>query len=337
MIYPFLRTLLFFLPAEFSHHFSLKSLNLLYKWRLIRPKKIHNQPVSMMGLTFPNRVGLAAGLDKNGDYIDALAALGFGAIEVGTVTPKPQPGNPKPRLFRITKAQALINRLGFNNQGVDYLCRQLESISYKGILGINIGKNFSTPLENATQDYVLAFNKVYRYASYVVINISSPNTPGLRQLHYGADLENLLAELKNSQAQLAQQHSKYVPLVIKIAPDLTKDQIMELATALLTHKIDGVIATNTTLSRDRVSHLKHGDEQGGLSGRPLFHKSLTVIQQLYHVLQEDIPIIGCGGIAGEDDMEQMLQAGAKIVQVYTGFIYQGPNLIRKLGSHSNHG
>ncbi len=336
MFYSLLRTLLFALPPEVAHRFSLNGLKWAHQWGFLKPCPPKVAEVKIMDLVFPNRVGLAAGLDKNGEYVDALAALGFGAIEIGTVTPRAQPGNPKPRLFRLPQADALINRLGFNNHGVDYLCQQLQQIQFRGILGINIGKNFDTPLEHAKNDYVIALNKVYPYASYVVINISSPNTPGLRQLHYGNELMDLLGELKKSQMNLAKTLGKYVPLVIKIAPDLTPEQITELANALLSQGMDGVIATNTTLAREGVSHLAHGDETGGLSGRPLFEKSLSVVRQLHAILQERIPIIGCGGIASVDDMERMLEAGAKIVQVYTALIYQGPSFIQRLTTSCLH-
>ncbi len=328
-MFQFLRPALFALDPEFAHHLTLDALHTAYcagTLPLIL-KRPADDPREVMGLTFPNPVGLAAGLDKNGAYIDALAALGFGFIEIGTVTPRAQPGNPKPRLFRLPQAQAIINRMGFNNGGVDALIENVKRAKYTGILGINIGKNADTPIEKAADDYLIGLRKVYPYASYVTINISSPNTKNLRQLQGGDELDALLAQLKAEQEKLAQQHGKYVPLAVKIAPDLDADQIKQIAALLIKHRIDGVIATNTTLSREGVEGLQHGNETGGLSGLPVRDKSTAVIRQLAAELNGTLPIIGVGGILkGEDALEKM-QAGAALVQVYSGMIYRGWDLI----------
>jgi dihydroorotate dehydrogenase len=328
MFYPLIRRLLFCLPPETAHRFALKSLQ--YSKAFGNPQPSSIQTKTIMGLNFPNPVGLAAGLDKNGEYLPGLASLGFGFIEVGTVTPRPQPGNPKPRLFRIPKAQALINRMGFNNQGVDALLTHISHAHYNGILGINIGKNFDTPLEEAIKDYLFCLRKVYIHASYIVINISSPNTPGLRQLQQDTELTTLLTSLKEEQLKLTIQHGKHVPLVIKIAPDLEEETIAKMAKTFLDHSIDGVIATNTTISRHGVQRLRHGEESGGLSGRPLLEQSLTVVRQLHTSLQGKIPIIGCGGIFSATDAQQMLTAGASLLQIYSGLIYKGPGLIKEI-------
>jgi dihydroorotate dehydrogenase len=288
------------------------------------------QPRQIMGLSFPNAVGLAAGMDKNGAHINALAALGFGFIEVGTVTPRPQPGNPRPRLFRIPEAQGIINRFGFNNDGVDVLIENVRRSGFRGILGINVGKNFDTPIEQATDDYLICLRKVYPYASFVTVNISSPNTKNLRQLQDKEALEKLLSALKQEQAKLADQHGRYVPIALKIAPDLETLQIVEIADLLLAYKMDAVIATNTTLSRDGVKGLPNADEAGGLSGAPVRLKSTAVIRQLSLALGEDIPIIGVGGIMEGLDAEEKIRAGASLVQVYSGLVYRGPGLVREI-------
>jgi len=284
-----------------------------------------------MGIMFPNPVGLAAGLDKNGAYIDGLAALGFGFLEIGTVTPRAQPGNPKPRVFRLPKAHAIINRLGFNNDGVDTFIRNIQASAFFqnkiGVLGINIGKNFDTPIERAVEDYVYCYDKVYPYASYVTINISSPNTKNLRQLQETAELDRLLGDLKRAQQRLTDKHQCYVPLVLKIAPDITKDQVKSMAQALLRHGIDGVIATNTTMMRPGIAGLAHSNETGGLSGGPLTEISTQVLSALKAELGEAIPIIGVGGILSGADARRKIDAGATLVQLYTGFIYRGPALI----------
>ncbi len=283
-----------------------------------------------MGLKFRNPVGLAAGLDKNGEHVDALAALGFGFIEIGTVTPRPQPGNPKPRMFRIVQKQAIINRLGFNNDGVDQLLSNISDAQFPqrgGILGINIGKNFDTPIENAVDDYLICLERVYQAASYVTVNISSPNTKNLRDLQNDAALDALLGGLKAAQNRLAEKHGKYVPLVLKIAPDLEDAQIQSIADLLRLHRMDGVIATNTTLSRDGVEGKVNASEAGGLSGAPLFKRATAVLNKLAVALAGEIPIIGVGGIMTGDDALAKREAGASLVQLYSGFIYRGPALI----------
>lgn len=334
MFYSIIRSLLFCLPPETAHRVALKSLKWLTSLsdRARQVNATTPQPLTISGLSFPNRAGLAAGLDKNGEYIDALASLGFGFIEIGTVTPRPQPGNPKPRLFRLPKAQAIINRMGFNNQGIDQLLINIKKAHFKGILGINIGKNFDTPLELALQDYSLGLTRVYPYASYVVINISSPNTPGLRQLQHGAALAELLSALKKLQADLAVQYQKYVPLWVKISPDLTQEELKQMARIFIEEGIEGVIATNTTISRAGVEHIPQANTAGGMSGKPLFQKSLAIVRQLHEALEGKIPIIACGGIMSTADAQTMLEAGASLIQLYTGFIYQGPSLITECGS-----
>jgi dihydroorotate dehydrogenase len=283
-----------------------------------------------MGLTFPNPVGLAAGLDKNGEHIDALAALGFGFIEIGTVTPRPQPGNPKPRLFRLPQANSIINRMGFNNNGIERLIANVKAMSYKGILGINIGKNFDTPVEKAVDDYLTCLRKAYRYASYITVNISSPNTPNLRQLQQATELDSLLATLKLNQQRLADEHGKYTPLVVKIAPDLELPEIDSIAALLMKHRIDGVIATNTTLSRAGVETLPHAGEAGGLSGAPLAKRATSVIARLHHALQGALPIIGVGGIMDTASATEKMEAGASLIQIYSGLVYRGPHLVREI-------
>jgi len=275
-------------------------------------------------------VGLAAGLDKNGAVIDGMAALGFGFVEVGTVTPRPQPGNPKPRLFRVKEAQGIVNRFGFNNLGVDNLIENVKAANYKGVLGINIGKNFDTPNERAVDDYLDCMRKVYVYASYITVNISSPNTKNLRALQEKEALSDLLATLKQAQLELAQAHGRYVPIALKIAPDLEHEQVNEIADLLMAHKIDAVIATNTTLARDMVQGMENADEAGGLSGAPVRDKSTLVIQQLSQRLQGTLPIIGVGGILSGADAVEKIAAGASLVQVYSGLIYQGPRLVHDI-------
>jgi len=282
-----------------------------------------------MGLDFPNPVGLAAGLDKDGECIKAWEALGFGFIEVGTVTPRPQAGNPKPRMFRLPPAQALINRMGFNNRGVDFLVEQVRRTRFKGVLGINIGKNADTPVERASDDYLIGLRKVYPWASYIAVNISSPNTPGLRDLQYGEALDRLLAALKEEQQRLADVHGRYVPLAIKIAPDLADVDVRTVGQALLRHGMDAVIATNTTFSRAGVESLPHAQEAGGLSGAPLMARSTEVVVRLADVLEGRLPIIAVGGILSGADAAAKIAAGASLVQLYTGFIYRGPELIRE--------
>jgi dihydroorotate dehydrogenase len=288
-----------------------------------------------MGLKFPNPVGLAAGLDKNGDHIDGLAALGFGFIEIGTITPRPQPGNPRPRLFRIPEAQGIINRMGFNNDGVDKLLENVRLSEFPrrgGILGINIGKNATTPIEKAADDYLICLDKVYADASYITVNISSPNTKNLRELQKDEALDDLLSQLKTRQEKLADKHGKYVPMTLKIAPDLDDEQVAAIADALRRHRMDGVIATNTTLSREGVEGLPNGAETGGLSGAPVFRKSTEVLKKLSTALAGEVPIIGVGGILSGADAVAKIEAGASLVQVYSGFIYRGPELVGEVAS-----
>jgi dihydroorotate dehydrogenase len=331
MLYSLLRPFLFRLEPETAHHLTLMALRTVERlgWRG-EMRANGCAPIRAMGIDFPNPVGLAAGLDKNGEYLEALAGLGFGFIEVGTVTPRPQPGNPRPRLFRLPQARALINRMGFNNAGVDVLAENIARSRYRGVLGISIGKNADTRIERAAEDYVFCMSKIYSLASYVVVNISSPNTRGLRQLQGGRELDSLLAQLKSEQRRLAALHAKQVPLLVKIAPDLDSADIAEIAELLLAHEINGVIATNTTVSRQSVDHLPHGAEAGGLSGAPLRARSSAVIRQLAESLKGRVAIIGVGGIMSAADAKAKLAAGASLVQLYTGLIYQGPGLPREI-------
>jgi dihydroorotate dehydrogenase len=297
--------------------------------RLLMPK-MPTVPVHVMGLRFPNPVGLAAGLDKNADYLEALSVLGFGFIEVGTVTPRPQPGNAKPRLFRLPEAQAIINRMGFNNLGVDHLLEQVQAAQTDAIIGINIGKNVDTPVDKALNDYLIGLEKSYPHADYITINISSPNTPGLRNLQFGEALDNLLSALKNRQAELAEEFQRYVPMAVKVAPDLTLEEVQQLSEYFSRVGIDAVIATNTTLSREAVAGLAHADEAGGLSGKPVFAKSTEIVRQFRQALPADMPIIAAGGIMSAEDAMQKLEAGAQLIQIYSGLIYQGPKLIQDI-------
>lgn len=329
MFYPLARTALFALDPELAHDVALGSLKKVQKLHLARLfGTCISAPVEVMGLQFDNPVGLAAGLDKNGEYIDALAAMGFGFIEVGTVTPRPQPGNPKPRMFRLKEEEALINRLGFNNEGLDAFVANVKRAKYKGVLGLNIGKNVDTPMESAADDYVTCLKAVYPFASYVTVNISSPNTKGLRDLQAADQLQRLLSTLKSEQARLFKKHRKHVPLVLKIAPDLGLKSIREIATLTLESGFEGIIATNTTISRDAVRDHPLASEAGGLSGRPLFSPSTEVLRELVKALKGNIPVIGVGGIMSGADARAKMNAGASLVQIYTGFIYHGPNLIR---------
>ncbi len=330
--YALLRPLLFRLDAETAHHWTLAALKNAHRLHLLGAGGVPASPRRVMGLDFPNPVGLAAGLDKNGDYIDALAALGFGFIEVGTVTPRPQPGNPRPRLFRLPEARAIINRMGFNNRGVDYLLTKVQQARYRGVLGINIGKNADTPVEHAVDDYLIGLRKVYAAASYVTVNISSPNTPNLRSLQEGAALTDLLSRLKREQQVLAEQHQKYVPVAVKIAPDLSAEAVAEMAAVIRESGIDAVIATNTTLAREAVAQLPHGGEAGGLSGAPLTRRATEVVSQLHSVLGDTVPIIAAGGIMDGDDALAKRRAGASLVQVYSGLIYRGPALVREVAA-----
>lgn len=329
LAYPLLRPLLFSLDAEVAHNLTLNGLDFIHALGFTRMlgQHVECEPRSVMGIRFPNAVGLAAGLDKNGAHIEGLSDLGFGFLEIGTITPRPQPGNPKPRIFRLPSAQGIINRMGFNNDGVDKLIENVDRANYKGVLGINIGKNADTPIENAADDYLTCLRKVYTRATYITVNISSPNTKNLRQLQQSDELDNLLAQLKAEQTVLADKYGKYVPIALKIAPDLDTPQVQDIAAKLLTHKFDGVIATNTTLSRTGVENLKFGSETGGLSGAPVRAKSTRVIRELAAALDGALPIIGVGGILGGDDAKEKIQAGASLVQLYSGLIYRGPELV----------
>ncbi|MEN3373694.1 quinone-dependent dihydroorotate dehydrogenase [Dechloromonas sp. ZS-1] len=335
MLYPLIRKFFFALDAETAHGVGMRGIDLLNSAGLagLLAKPVAACPVEVMGLKFPNPVGLAAGLDKNGDHIDGLARLGFGFIEIGTITPRPQDGNPRPRLFRIPEAQGIINRMGFNNAGVDRLLENVRAAEFPkkgGILGINIGKNATTPIENAVDDYLICLDKVYNDASYVTVNISSPNTKNLRELQKDEALDDLLSQLKARQLQLADKHGKYVPMTLKIAPDLDDLQITAIADALRRHRFDGVIATNTTLARDAVAGLPNADETGGLSGKPVFEPSTVVLRKLSAALAGELPIIGVGGILGGEDAAEKIRAGASLVQFYSGFIYRGPDLVSEV-------
>ncbi|WP_461537120.1 quinone-dependent dihydroorotate dehydrogenase [Spongorhabdus nitratireducens] len=328
-MYRLARNLLFKMPAETAHELTLDLLSAASRLKLASflNTPVPDQPVEVMGLKFPNPVGLAAGLDKNGDHIDALGELGFGFLELGTVTPRPQPGNPKPRLFRLVEHEAIINRMGFNNMGVDHLVRNVKRSNYRGVLGINIGKNLDTPVEKAVDDYVICLHKVYPVADYVTVNLSSPNTPGLRNLQFGDMLKELLATLKQEQKQLEQKHDRYVPVMIKIAPDMTDEELYEVADALLLAEIDGVVATNTTLERDPVSGHEHACEAGGLSGAPLTEHSTEIVRKLAERLAGKMPVIGVGGIVDGTSAAAKYQAGASLVQIYSGFVFKGPELV----------
>lgn len=328
-MYALLRPLLFKLDAEQAHHFTLDGLARAYRLGLLQKVAHHTCPTTLMGLSLPNPIGLAAGLDKNGQYIDALAALGFGFIEIGTVTPKAQAGNPKPRLFRVPEHQAVINRMGFNNQGIDAMIQNIEKSRFNGILGINIGKNATTPIENAADDYLLCLEKAYAHAGYITVNISSPNTQNLRALQGGDELSALLSALKNKQAHLAAAHGRYVPLAVKIAPDLNEQQVADIAHAAIQTEIDGIIATNTTIDKSALGHHPLAGEQGGLSGAPVREASNRVLKQLLAQLEGKLPVIGVGGILSGADAAAKLHMGAAAVQVYSGLIYRGPALVKE--------
>ncbi|HPT50567.1 MAG TPA: quinone-dependent dihydroorotate dehydrogenase [Accumulibacter sp.] len=332
MLYPLIRNFFFALDAETAHGIGMAGIDLLRATGIgcVLSPSVPPDPVRVMGIDFPNPVGLAAGLDKNGDHIDALAAIGFGFIEIGTVTPRPQPGNPRPRMFRIPEKQAIINRMGFNNDGVDKLLTNVAAAKFTsngGVLGINIGKNFDTPIEKAADDYLFCLERVYGAASYVTVNISSPNTKNLRELQRDDALDALLGSLKAAQSRLADRHGNYVPLALKIAPDLDDEQLRAIADLLRRHRMDGVIATNTTISRAAVDGLPNAEQAGGLSGAPLFASSTEVLRQLSVALAGEVPIIGVGGILRGDDAAAKIAAGASLVQIYTGFIYRGPDLV----------
>jgi dihydroorotate dehydrogenase len=328
MLYSLARSALFKLDPEVAHNLALKSLSVLGPGAaLLGAGADAGEARRVMGIDFPNPVGLAAGLDKNGEYIDALAALGFGFLEIGTVTPRPQPGNPKPRMFRLVEHEAIINRLGFNNQGVEKVLRNVGRAAFRGVLGINIGKNFDTPMERAADDYLECLEAVYERASYVAVNISSPNTRNLRDLQSSEALDALLGAVMAKRAALAQRHGRAKPLLVKVAPDLDDEQIAAVAEISLKHGIDGLIATNTTIARDAVAGHRHAAQAGGLSGRPVFAPSTLVLSKLAKALGGKIPLVGVGGILSGADAKAKIAAGASLVQIYTGFIYRGPELI----------
>lgn len=334
MLYRLLRPLLFSLDPETAHRLTLKSAD----WFAgLAGTAVQSKPVRVMGIEFPNPVGLAAGLDKNAEHIDAMAALGFGFVEVGTVTPRPQPGNPKPRLFRLAQANAIINRFGFNNVGVDAFLANVARAKWRGVLGINIGKNFDTPMDKAADDYVYCLEKVYTAATYVTVNISSPNTKGLRGLQEKTELDALLGRIAATRERLADQHGRRVPLTLKVAPDLDDTQIADIAAAVRTHRFDAVIATNTSTSRDGVEGLQHATEQGGLSGAPIRVRATRVLAALARALGGEIPLIGAGGILSGADAKEKFAAGASLIQLYTGLIYRGPALVAECAEAARKG
>lgn len=333
MLYELIKPLLFQLDPEVAHRITMSALR---TWRHVWPHSAEpwpGQAIEVAGVHFANCVGLAAGFDKNGDYIDVLGSFGFGHIELGTVTPRPQPGNDKPRLFRIPQAEALINRMGFNNRGVQHLVRRLQASKYAGIKGVNIGKNADTPLERAQDDYLTCFQHVYPYADYVVVNISSPNTVRLRELQADDGLKRIIEPLLEQRIALSQQYGNFVPLLVKVAPDLADTAIVRLAQTARVLPVEGLVATNTTVERAAVSSFPYGNESGGLSGRPLFSQALHTVQLLRQELGPDFPLIGVGGVMNGESAMAMLNAGANLVQVYSGFVYRGPNIIRDILDH----
>ena len=321
MLYPLARSLLFSLDPETAHHVSLRLAH------LSPARKVPSRPVRVMGIDFPNPVGLAAGLDKHAQHVDALARLGFGFLELGGVTPRPQPGNPRPRLFRLPQARAIINRYGLNSVGVEAFAQNLRRAATKAVIGVNIGKNKDTPNERAAEDYQRCLEALYPLAHYVSINISSPNTPGLRELQSAQFLADLLKKLRSSRERLRERHGRHVALVLKVSPDLDDAAIRDIAEAVRRERIDGLIATNTTVSRDGVAGLPHGAEEGGLSGEPLRQRALLVLKRFALELKGEIPLIGCGGIMSAEDARERFRAGAALVQVYSGLVYRGPRLV----------
>lgn len=329
MLYDLIRPLVFNFDPEQAHGLTLKILARAEKCGVLPRVNPHTQPTTLMGLALPNPIGLAAGMDKNGECIDGLAALGFGFIEIGTVTPRPQAGNPKPRLFRLPEHQAIINRMGFNNDGIDQMISNIARSQYRGVLGINIGKNATTPIENAADDYLICLEKAYAHASYITVNISSPNTQNLRSLQGGDELSKLLTALKNKQAALATQHSRYVPLAVKIAPDLDEAQIADIAHVVLQTEMDGIIATNTTIDKSALGASPLAQEAGGLSGAPVREPSNRVLKALAQELASKVPIIGAGGVLSGKDAAEKIQLGATAVQIYSGMVYRGPELVKE--------
>jgi dihydroorotate dehydrogenase len=320
----------FMLSAETAHELTIDAFAAMSHLKVtgLIPAPKAQKPINVFGIEFPNAVGLAAGLDKNGEAIDALGAFGFGFVEVGTVTPKPQPGNPLPRLFRIPEKEAIINRMGFNNKGVDYLVERIKKSTYTGVIGVNIGKNKQTPEDEAVNDYLYCLERVYGVAGYVAVNLSSPNTPGLRNLQFGDNLKNLIVALKTKQSELDEQY-EHKPILIKIAPDLTEDEVKDLAATFNELSVDGIIATNTTISREAVEGMKNAEEAGGLSGAPVRDQSNAILKLFREQLNSDIPLIGVGGVMSEHDAEEKLKMGADLVQIYSGFIYSGPGLVKR--------
>lgn len=334
-MYSLIRKGLFSLDAEQAHNFTVKSLSLIGKTPLnyllqTALRCPQGAAKICMGIEFKNSIGLAAGADKNGEAIDGFGALGFGFIEVGTVTPLAQDGNPKPRQFRLPAVEGIINRNGFNNYGVDHLIENVKKARYDGVIGINIGKNTSTSVENGKGDYIYCLNKVYNHAGYITINISSPNSPGLRQLQYGDALDDLLQAVKARQAELAEYYNKYIPITVKIAPDQSESELVQIADTLRRHKIDGVIATNTTISRNAIHGQPYAEQQGGLSGKPLQQLSTQIIARLHQELKGEIPIIGSGGVDSVESGKAKIAAGAALLQLYSGLIYHGPQLVKAL-------
>lgn len=334
MFYDLARRFMFTRDAEWAHEFALHNLRRFTNtpFSAAWSQSVADRPVDFLGLTFKNPVGLAAGLDKNAECIDAFAQMGFGFIEVGTVTPRPQAGNDKPRIFRLPESNAIINRMGFNNKGVDNLVNNVKAAKYDGILGINIGKNKDTPNEQGKDDYIHCMRKVFEHASYITVNISSPNTPGLRDLQYGEALDDLLQSLKSEQLDLIAKYNKQVPMLVKIAPDLDEVQIGQVSESLINNKIDGVIATNTTLERTAVQGQQYANEAGGLSGQPVRARSTHVVKELKRLTEGKLPIIGVGGIDDAASAKEKFSCGADLVQVYTGFIYKGPQLVKTIVS-----
>lgn len=333
-MYKLVRALLFKLPAERSHDLALAAMSLLERLGLLRllaaRTRHYAAPKTVMGIRFPHIVGLAAGLDKNADHADALSALGFAWLELGTVTPRPQPGNPKPRMFRLARERAIINRLGFNNKGIDYALRRIAARRRGGVLAVNIGKNFDTDIASANDDYLIGLRKSYPVADYIAINISSPNTPGLRSLQYGDELDGLLGALATERRKLNDEHGRYVPIAVKIAPDMSADELEICCAKLLAHGMDGVIATNTTFDREKVAASAYAQEVGGLSGQPLTSKACATLRQIKSLVGDRMAIIGVGGIMSAQDARDRLDAGADLLQIYSGFIYEGPALIESI-------
>lgn len=333
-MYQLAKKFLFMLDPEVAHELSLGMMGKLDAVSAMNAlaAKPTSKPVQMMGLNFDNPVGLAAGLDKNGDYFNTLGKLGFGHVEIGTITPRPQPGNPKPRLFRVPQEKAIINRMGFNNLGVKHMVKRLEQRQFEGVLGVNIGKNFDTPVENALDDYLICMNAVYSHADYITVNISSPNTPGLRSLQFGESLKTLIGGLKERQIELSGSTGRTVPLAVKIAPDMSVEEVEQIAEVFIANELDGVIATNTTIDHSTVEQYQYGTEQGGVSGAPVMAPSTKILKAMHTALDGKIELIGVGGIMSADDALQKKEAGAKLVQIYSGFVYQGPELIADISN-----